>query len=117
MQVNERGLTRSFLFEELGNPLSIVEENGARRAYTYDAARPMNRLSKTDPYGLNTQYTSNGNLTRKCEGTGVTGTATSCSIVTTLTWNPLDQLTAVSKTGVPNETYQYARKAAESARP
>ena len=66
VQVNERGLTRSFLFDEFGNPLSIVEENGARRVYTYDAARPLNRLSKTDPYGLNTQYTYDalGNVTR-----------------------------------------------------
>ncbi|MCL4470308.1 MAG: DUF6531 domain-containing protein, partial [Gammaproteobacteria bacterium] len=66
VQVNERGLARTFLFDGNGNPASITEENGAFRSYAYDPARPLNRTSKTDPYGLTTQYQYDaaGNVTK-----------------------------------------------------
>jgi RHS repeat-associated protein len=56
VMVNERGFTRSYLFDSLGNPATVTEENGAFRTYTYDQIKPYDRLSKTDPYGLTTQY-------------------------------------------------------------
>ena len=56
VQINERGLERRFFFNEWGNPLKIVEENGAEHSYTYDATKPYNRLSKTDPLGYVTSY-------------------------------------------------------------
>ncbi|MDX1253449.1 MAG: type IV secretion protein Rhs [Gammaproteobacteria bacterium] len=64
--VNERGFERRFFFDEYGNPVKIVEENGATRTYTYDTANPFNRLSKTDPMGNKTQYAydANGNVTQ-----------------------------------------------------
>jgi RHS repeat-associated protein len=54
-------------------------------------------------------YDNNGNLTKKCEGTGVTKTATDCSgsIITQLWYNTLDQLTQMTKTGLPLERYIY----------
>ncbi|MCZ2153589.1 MAG: RHS repeat-associated core domain-containing protein, partial [Bryobacterales bacterium] len=53
-------------------------------------------------------YDANGNLVRKCEGTGVTRNATTCSgsQISTYTWNPDDQLILISKPGF-SETYQY----------
>lgn len=54
-------------------------------------------------------YDNNGNLTKKCEGTGVTKTTSDCggSVVTQLTYDALDQLTQVTKTGLPTESYKY----------
>jgi RHS repeat-associated protein len=54
-------------------------------------------------------YDANSNLTRKCEGGTVTQTASDCTgaSVTSLAWNPLDQLVQVSKTGLPTESYAY----------
>lgn len=77
VQTNERGYDRHFFFDPYGNPVRIVEENGATRSYTYDCAdftqaagtagcpRPHNRLAKTDPTGLATQYQydTDGNVT------------------------------------------------------
>ncbi|WP_040723860.1 hypothetical protein, partial [Thiobacillus thioparus] len=53
-------------------------------------------------------YDANGNLTMKCEGTGVSRTTTTCSgsTVSSFTWNPDDQLIAFYKPGV-SESYQY----------
>ena len=64
--VNERGHTRRFFFDPQGNPVKIIEENGGERAYTYDPANPMNRLTKRDPMGRTTSYAydANGNVTR-----------------------------------------------------
>jgi RHS repeat-associated protein len=66
VQINERGLERRFFFDAWGNPLKIVEENGAEREYAYDAANVYNRLSKTDPLGYKTSYSydSKGNVTK-----------------------------------------------------
>jgi RHS repeat-associated protein len=74
VQVNERGLTRTFLFDGYGNPLSITEENGAYRSYVYDLTNPFNRTKKTDPYGMTTQYAYDtvGNVTQITQPDGVT---------------------------------------------
>ena len=54
-------------------------------------------------------YDPNGNLTSRCEGTGVTRTGTACtgSTVTSLAYNALDQLTQAAKTGQDTQTYRY----------
>jgi len=72
--VNERGYTRKFFFDPSGNPTKIVEETGAEHTYTYDAANPMNRLSKRDPLGYMTQYTYDtlGNVTKSTLPSGST---------------------------------------------
>jgi RHS repeat-associated protein len=67
IQVNERGLTRRFFFDQYGNASQIVEENGGTRSYTYDTATPANvnnRLTKRDPEGYVTSYVydSKGNV-------------------------------------------------------
>ncbi|WP_124945834.1 DUF6531 domain-containing protein, partial [Sulfurirhabdus autotrophica] len=66
-QVNERGLERHFFFDPNGNPLKIVEENGAEHSYQYNqSGQPFSRTAKTDPQGLFTQYAydASGNVTQ-----------------------------------------------------
>ncbi len=74
VSVNERGDTRRFFFDRNGNPSQIIEENGAERTYTYDPANPMNRVSKRDPMGYETQYAydANGNVTTITNPSGST---------------------------------------------
>jgi RHS repeat-associated protein len=57
--VNERGYEHHTTFDSHGNPVSIVEENGAEHSYTYDPANPYNRLSETDSVGRSTAWTYN----------------------------------------------------------
>jgi RHS repeat-associated protein len=77
-----------------------------------DSANQLTELHSGSSSGPLTHafiYDNNGNLTKKCEGTGVTKTASDCggSVVTTLTYDALDQLTQVTKTGLPSESYKY----------
>ncbi|GAB4512556.1 MAG: hypothetical protein Tsb0026_16580 [Sulfuricaulis sp.] len=83
VSVNERGFERHFFFDANGNPLKIVEENGAIREYTYEQSCPMgpclpfnpfNRLTKRDPMGYVTgyQYDASGNVTRITSPSGNT---------------------------------------------
>ena len=55
--VNERGYEHHTTFDSYGNPLRIVEENGAVHTYTYDSANPYNRLTEVDSLGRVTKYT------------------------------------------------------------
>jgi RHS repeat-associated protein len=55
--VNGRGYEHHITFDANGNPLKIVEENGAIHTYTYDSANPYNRLTDTDSIGRTTKYT------------------------------------------------------------
>lgn len=75
VQVSERGLTRTFLFDQFGNAVKIIEENGAEHDYTYDGA-PGNRLTSTDPLRYKTTYTydAKGNVTSVKTPRGATGT-------------------------------------------
>lgn len=57
--VNERGFEHRTTFDSHGNPIAIVEENGARHSYTYDPANPYNRLTETDSVGRTTAWTYN----------------------------------------------------------
>ncbi|MDI1348680.1 RHS repeat-associated core domain-containing protein [Aquabacterium sp.] len=68
IQTNERQGEKRFLFDPYGNPIKVVEENGAEHSYTYDCTdpsqapgtascrNPYNRLSETNPAGYKTQY-------------------------------------------------------------
>ncbi len=57
--VNERGYEHQTTFDSHGNPISIVEENGAEHSYTYDPANPYNRLTEMDSVGRRTAWTYN----------------------------------------------------------
>jgi RHS repeat-associated protein len=72
--VNERGFRRRFFFDPLGNPLRIIEENGAERTYAYDPANPMDRISTRDPLGYETRYDHDGqgNVSRITNPSGAT---------------------------------------------
>ncbi|MBI3902774.1 MAG: RHS repeat-associated core domain-containing protein [Nitrosomonadales bacterium] len=80
--------------------------------YVYDAANQIKEIRDTNASGTLLAamiYDANGSLTYKCEGGVITQTATSCTgnTVTTLTYNALNQLTQVAKTGQPTQTYAY----------
>lgn len=57
--VNQRGHEHRFTFDVHGNPQRIVDASDAEHSYTYDPARPHNRLSETDSVGRSTAYTYN----------------------------------------------------------
>lgn len=87
-------------------------QNGTTTYTITNAANQVTEQRTGSPSGTLTAayvYDANGNLTKKCEGGTVTKTATDCTgaTVTSLTWNPLDQLVQVSKTGIPSESYTY----------
>lgn len=91
VQTNERGYARRFYFDADGNPLKIVEENGAEYVYAYtQTGQPFNRTASTDPLGMRTQYAydASGNVTTVTEiqatGSGQT------SRVTTTTYDELN---------------------------
>ena len=72
--VNERGHTRRFFFDANANLVQLVEENGAVRAYTYDADDFTRRLSKRDPEGYLSHYAydASGNVTQIINPSGNT---------------------------------------------
>lgn len=75
IQTNERGYERQFFFDANGNPLKIVEENGAEHVYEYtQAGQPFSRTAKTDPLGMRSQYAydANGNVTQITTPRGAT---------------------------------------------
>jgi len=85
--------------------------NGVDQYAIFDAANQLVELRNGSPTGALAfafVYDANGNLTMKCEGTGVSRTTTTCSgsTVSSFTWNPDDQLVAFYKPGV-SESYQY----------
>ncbi|MDC6168855.1 DUF6531 domain-containing protein, partial [Paucibacter sp. XJ19-41] len=57
--VNGRGHRHLFAFDAHGNPLRIEDGAGAERHYSYDPAKPFNRLSETDSVGRSTRYSYN----------------------------------------------------------
>jgi RHS repeat-associated protein len=78
-----------------------------------DAANQLKEIRQTNASGALLAamvYDLNGNLTRKCEGSGVTlPDASTCtgSMITSLSYNVLDQLVQVDKTGQASQTYAY----------
>jgi RHS repeat-associated protein len=72
--IDPRGDTRHHFFDAYGNLVQLVEENGAVRNYGYDPEHPYNRLVKTSPLGLQTQYAYDiqGNVTRITQPSGAT---------------------------------------------
>lgn len=85
VQTNERLGDKHFFFDPYGNPLKVVEENGAEHTYAYDCSdptkapgtpntagnfdgcpNPYNRTSETDPANNTTfyAYDSVGNITQ-----------------------------------------------------
>ena len=64
---NERGGVRRYFFNENGNLIKLVEENGAERRYEYaHAGFPYNRTAKIDLQGRRTEYSydTKGNVTQ-----------------------------------------------------
>jgi len=85
--------------------------NGVDQYAIFDAANQLVELRSGSPTGALAfafVYDANGNLTMKCEGTGVSRAPTTCSgsIVSYFTWNPDDQLIGFNKLSL-SETYQY----------
>jgi hypothetical protein len=61
------GQEMSFTYNDLRCGVVQLNERGLTRRFFFDA---------------------DGNLIRKCEGTGITRNATSCSLISYSTWNP-----------------------------
>ncbi|WP_446812190.1 RHS repeat-associated core domain-containing protein (plasmid) [Methylomonas sp. 2BW1-5-20] len=72
--VNERGFERRHTFDANGNPLRIVDETGAAHDYSYDPVNPFNRLTESDPAGLQVQYQYDGagNVIKTTQPSGAT---------------------------------------------
>ncbi len=104
------GINDSYAYDALDNR-SRKTVGGVNQYAIHDAANQLVELRAASPTETLTHafvYDANGNLAKKCEGTGVTRNATTCagSTVSTFTWNPDDQLVGFSKPGV-SESYQY----------
>jgi len=73
---DERGYAKHHFFDEYGNPVKIVDADGATETFTYDPAEPLNRLSHTNKAGLKTQYeydsNGNGDLIKITQPSGAT---------------------------------------------
>lgn len=75
IHTSERGFDRHFFFDANGNPLKIVEENGAEHIYEYSqSGQPFNRTASSDAQGLRTQYSydASGNVTQITTPRGAT---------------------------------------------
>jgi len=105
-------LNESYAYDPLGNRQS-KNTGGTQLYYVVDAANQLKEIRQTNASGALLAamvYDLNGNLTRKCEGSGVTiPDASTCtgSIVSSLSYNVLDQLVQVDKTGQASQTYAY----------
>lgn len=71
---DERGYATHHFFDEYGNPVKIVDADGATETFEYDPAEPLNRLAHTNKGGLKTQYeyNSNGDLIKITQPSGDT---------------------------------------------
>jgi len=58
---DERGFAKHHFFDEYGNPVKIVDADGATERFSYDENEPLNRLSHTNKAGLKTQYEYDSN--------------------------------------------------------
>ncbi len=105
-------LNETYAYDPLGNRTGKTA-SGAVLYYVVDAANQLKEIRQTNASGtLLTAmiYDDNGNLTTKCEGSGVTTNGTtSCtgSTITNLTYDALNQLVQVDKTGLSSQTYAY----------
>ncbi|MFH0809771.1 MAG: hypothetical protein V2A77_04810, partial [Pseudomonadota bacterium] len=72
VRTNERGYTRHFFFDENGNLIKLMRENGTTRKYTYGKVKIHCLTSETSPEGYVTSYNydDDGNLTRKTYPSG-----------------------------------------------
>ena len=61
IMVTPRGHVRRLFFDEQGNPIKIVEENGGIQTFAYDPSNPLNRTEEVNSLGLRTQYQYDGN--------------------------------------------------------
>jgi RHS repeat-associated protein len=73
IHTNERGGESRYFFDPFGNPIKVIDPNGATRSYTYDCqdatqapgsancANPYNRLTETDAAGYVTTYAYDAN--------------------------------------------------------
>ncbi|WP_245975759.1 DNRLRE domain-containing protein [Paenibacillus prosopidis] len=118
-----KGDTVSYSFNALNRMTSISNNGAAKWNFAYDANG--NLTSATDATGKSTTYTYNGNnqITQQAEGasnkidyvyeidkinlSSFTVTAGTASFSTGLSYNPLDQLVALSRNGVNQAKFVY----------
>ncbi|MBI3902295.1 MAG: RHS repeat-associated core domain-containing protein [Nitrosomonadales bacterium] len=105
-------LNEAYAYDPLGN--RTARNDGVTPLYYgYDAANQLTEIHQTSASGpllAAMIYDANGSLVKKCEGGTVTTNGTdTCNgaTVTTLTYNALNQLTQVAKTGQATQTYAY----------
>lgn len=104
----------TYSYDPLGNRVSktVNATTPVKTVYIYDAANQLLESRNNSATGTMLQafvYDAAGNVTKKAEGGTVTRTATDCTgtTVTSLTYNALNRLTQVSKTGLNAEQYGY----------
>jgi RHS repeat-associated protein len=104
-------LIEAYSYDALGNRLTKTS-GGAVTAYVYDAANQLvewrSGTSSGPLLGAHVLDAS-GNVVRKCEGGTVTVSPTDCTgnTVTALTYNALNQLSDVTRTGLSAQSYAY----------
>ena len=101
----------AYSYDPIGNR-SSKSDGTTPLYYKYDAANQLTEIHQTSASGpLLTAliYDANGSLIRKCAGSGVTTNGTTCSgsILTSFTYNALNQLVQLDKTNQPTQTYAY----------
>jgi RHS repeat-associated protein len=104
----------NYSYDTLGNRTTkqVNATTPSITAYVYDAANQLTEIHQDSPTGLLTGgmvYDANGNMTKKCEGTGVTVSPTDCTGSDTLTigYDALNRLLSVAKTGISTQSYSY----------
>lgn len=102
----------AFAYDPIGNRTSKSDSAGPAY-YIYDAANQLKEIrsgSPTGPLSAAFIYDANGNMTSKCEGGSITTNGvSSCTgaTMTALSYNAINQLVQVDKTGQATQTYAY----------
>lgn len=104
-------LIESYGYDVFDNRTSVTS-GGTTRYSLHDNAHQITEIregSTSGPLVKAFAYDSNGNIIKKCGGSGASRSANDCSGSTTLalTYDVLNRLNQADKTGLPSETYQY----------
>jgi len=111
-QANNGVQTETYGYDRFGNRVTKQIGAGTPTVGVFDPANQLLELRSGSVGGAILSgfvYDADGNLTKKCEGGTVTRSATDCtgSTATNLTWDALNRLAQVAKTGLSTETYAY----------